>query len=190
MWDIILSIMSYKALHVVRTNTFKYLNVFLSKMEQKRRIYELAAQGQNAQEIKRILNEEFGKHSYSLSNIYIYVKNYKLGIPLDAQKEKPGPKRDEQLVIRIHQVLENESFASTRYIADLLNESHITIWRYLVEEMHYVLKHTNWVPGFLTQCQIDERRDQAEALSNILKQSQHESFRNIITDDENPSFEK
>ena len=134
-------------------------------MEQNRRIYELAAQGQNAQEIKNVLNVEFGKHSHTISNIYIYVKNYKLGIPLEAQKEKPGPKRDEQLVIRIHQVLEKEPFASTRYIADMLNENHITIWRYLVEEMHYVFKHTNWVPHFFDAIsKKKERRDQAETL--------------------------
>lgn len=163
---------------------FKYLNVFLSKMEQKRRIYELAEQGLNTQEIKNMLNEEFGKHAYSISSVYLYLKNYKLGTPLKAQKGKPGPKPDEQLIIRITQILDAEPFATTRSIADKLHESKTTIWRYLVNEMNYTYKATNWVPHFLTDCQKEERIKQAESLSNILKQCHHESFRNILTGDE------
>ena len=113
--------MNIKSVHVLWTNTFKYLNVFLSKMEQKRRIYEPTEHGLKAQEIKSMLNEEFGKHAYSISNVYVYVKNYKLGISLEAQKGKPGPKHDEQLIIRITQILDEEPFASTRSIADKLH---------------------------------------------------------------------
>lgn len=109
---------------------------FFIKMKQKRFIFEKANEGQKPKEIQIHLNEQFGKEAYSKTTVYKWAARAKLGFDVESEAEPPGPKPDEQLRVRILEVLEDKPFSSLRSIAADLNEDKSTIYRYLPKYLH------------------------------------------------------
>ena len=96
----------------------------------------------------------------------------------------PGPKVDEQLLIRIQQAFEEQPYASIREIADNLHESISTVWRYVTQRLGRVFKASRWVPHLLTEEQKLKRVHDSQALYEVLIQCQSRQFRNILTGDQ------
>ena len=105
-------------------------------MKQRNTILELAKKGLSASQIKQHLDEQFGKEAYSLKTIYKWKNSLLFESSSDEEKVMPGPKVDEQLLIKIQQVFEEQQYASIREIADNLNESISTVWRYVTHTTH------------------------------------------------------
>ena len=91
---------------------------------------------------------------------------------------------NEQLCVRIEQVLDEKPFSSLRSIGDELNENNVIIYRYLTKYLHKIYKHSKWVPHSLSLAQKKNRMEQSKELSQILKASKHYGFRNILTGDQ------
>ena len=143
-----------------------------------------AEKGLSADSIKCLCKEHFGKQAFSSKTIYKWISMYKLGVPLNEERGKPGPKPDEQLLTRIQELLEEEPFISVRQIAQQLNEAPTTIHRYLTVFLGRQYKVTKWIPHLLTSAQKEERVRLSNSLHTILQRSQRKGWYNIITGDE------
>ena len=96
-------------------------------MKQVSEIKKLSSQQLNASQIKIKLNEMFGQQAFSLPTIYKYMNEEKFQFNSSLEKDKPGRKPDEQLIVRIQQILEDEPFSSVRGIAWHLKENPSTL---------------------------------------------------------------
>ena len=153
-------------------------------MDQREKIIQLTQAGLSPKDIQEQLKDEYGKHAYGISAIYKWHARAITGHTDITKHEKPGFGRDEQLLVRIEQVLHDEPYASVRKIAHILGETPSIIWRYMTEELHFQFKAARWVPHSLTNEQKNERIEKAKELYDILTQARHETFANIITGDE------
>ena len=153
-------------------------------MKQKRMIFELTEEGKKEKEIAIILHEQFGAEAYSRKTIYKWMAQARLGFGPEEEKNKPGPKLDEQLLLRIQEKLKESPFLSTRQLAEELNESPATVWRYLTIHLNLKYKLTRWIPHILNDYQKDKRITECIYLGTILKTSEKKIFYNIITGDE------
>lgn len=153
-------------------------------MKQRNFICKLANEGEKPKNIEELLQRRFGEEALKRSEVYRWAGLAKLGYDPNYEKEKPGPKPDEQLLKRIEEILDEEPFASLHYIAELLNENTTIIYRYLTQFLHKVYKSSRWLPHELTQQQKLKRVSELKSLHSILQSSKHESFRNIITGDQ------
>ena len=121
-----------------------YVYYKISKMEMREMIFNLHKKGTSPKEIEKILKEEFGKHAYNLSTIYYWIAKAKVGIE-DVQDEvRPGRPIDDQLLIRIREVLEEQPFSSINYIANTLKSSKATIFRYVTKQLGMIYKHSRY----------------------------------------------
>ena len=98
-------------------------------MNQRDTIIKFTKEVHSEKEIEEYLKIQFGLQAYSRKTIYKQFNLTKLGKE-NGPNEKPGPKADDQLICRITQVLDEFPYASTRQIADILNEKESTIYRY------------------------------------------------------------
>lgn len=152
-------------------------------MNQRDFIIKLAKEGHDEKEIEEQLKIMFGQQAYKHTAIYKWMALTSLGKE-DAPKEKPGPKPDEQLILRISQILLEYPFASIREIAEDLKESPSIIYRYLTSELGRVFKFSRWLPHSLSEPQKFERMVQSSLLLNVLESCKKQSWRNIITGDQ------
>lgn len=152
-------------------------------MKQREVIIEMAKNGRDVEEIERHLHFMFGQQAYTKKTIYKWMALVKIGKE-DAPKEKPGPKPDEQLIVRISEILESNHFASTRQIADELKEPPAKVWRYLTTEMGRIYKHSRWLPHSLTELQKCHRVVITKSLLNVLESSQLQGWCDIVTGDQ------
>lgn len=118
-------------------------------MKQRKFIFDLAQKGKKPMEIENLLKEQFGKEAFHKTAIYKWSKNANLGFDLENEREPPGPKPDEQLCIRILQILEEEPFSSLCSIANELNEENSTIYRYLTKYLGKEYRVSKWIPHSL-----------------------------------------
>ena len=153
-------------------------------MKQRNYICKLANEGKKPKNIEELLQKCFGEEELKRSEVYRLAGLARFGYDPNYKKETPGSKPDEQLLKRIKEILDEEPFASLRYIAELLNENMTIIYRYLTQFLHKVYKPSKWLPHELTQQQKLKRVSELKSLHSILQSSKHESFRNIITGDQ------
>lgn len=153
-------------------------------MKQREYIFNLTKDGKSPGEIQDFLHEQFRKQSLSRTTVYKWAGQAKLGFSITNEREHPGPKPDEILCLRIQQILEEKPYSSLRSIGDELNETNVTIYRYMTKYLHKVFKASKWVPHSLNLDQKKKRVEQSKALAEILIASKHESFRNVITGDQ------
>ena len=152
-------------------------------MDQRERIYELTRDGYEADQIEQQLQIEFGMQAYCTKIVYKWMARCKLGFEFDEKHEKPDPKLDDQLLTRIIQIIDDQPFSSTRYIAQLLNEDNSTIWRYLTKNLGLVYKQSKWLPHVLNCEQKLNRQRLSNELSSILKTCQRQGWYNLMTGD-------
>ena len=153
-------------------------------MNQKDFIISLAQEGLSFTEIQNKANEEYGRHAFKRSYIYKLMQEVKLGVTHEEEGDKPGRKPDEQLLIRIVQVLEEKPYFTVRRIADKLKENPSTIYRYLTQYLGMVYKFTKWIPHLLNSEQKQKRVEEAKALLLVLRSCKKMGWHNIITGDE------
>lgn len=153
-------------------------------MKQRKFIFDLAQNGKKPMEIENLLKEQFGKEAFHKTAIYKWSNYAKIGLDLENEREPPGPKPDEQLCIRILQILEEEPFSSLRSIADILNEENSTIYRYLTKYLGKEYRVSKWIPHSLDNAQKRNRVETTKELLKILNASKHEGFKNIVTGDQ------
>ena len=120
---------------------------------QKEVIRKCAEEGQSFDEIQNELQIQFGQQAYKRSNIYKYMKAVKLGCFEAEDSLYNGKRIDEQLLTRIQQEIEEGQIFSVRSLARKLNTNPTIIYRYLREELHYIYKHTKWIPHSLNSLQ-------------------------------------
>ena len=156
-------------------------------MSQKDIIINLYKQGCNHQQISDILKMKFGESTYKPSTIYKWMKEAKFNLPLANRRldeEEAKNAIDEQLLLRIQQILEDEPFSSIRSIASVLNAPKSTIHRYMTVHLKLVYRHTRWLPHFLNNDQKNVRIQKCKKLLSIINSCKHYSFRNLITGDQ------
>ena len=105
-------------------------------------IVEMHEKQATPEQIKNELDIQFGLHAYSISTVYRKVGLLKCGKNILEDEERPGRSIDEQLLYRIDQIIEDEPFASIRYIANILNSPESTVYRYVIMYLHKIYKHT------------------------------------------------
>ena len=154
------------------------------QMSQKERIQTLAREGHKAGEIEGILKIEYGLHAYKLSTIYKWVADTKFSSSAHEKKGTPGRKPDEQLLVRIQDVLEEMPFASTRVIADKLHIWQSKAYRYLTQYLGLVYKLSYWVPHSLSDEQKIMRQEQTNELLTVLKTCERNTWHSIVTGDQ------
>lgn len=153
-------------------------------MKQRKFIFDQAQNGKNPKEIENLLKEQFGKEAFHKTTIYKWFNYSKLGFDLENERERPGPKPDEQLCTRIQQIIEEEPFSSLRSIADELNEENSTIYRYLTKYLNREYRSSKWIPHSLNDALKANRIETLKELLKILNLSKHESFKNLVTGDQ------
>ena len=154
------------------------------KIDQPRRIKELAITGQKANDIELILKKEYGEHAYKSSAIYKWIATTKFPEEALMNKDTPGRKPDEQLIVRIREELNIMPFASTRVIAENLNIWHSTAYRYLTLYLGLEYKKTRWVPHSLSNEQKLQRVNDSKELLSILERAKKQGWRTILTGDQ------
>ena len=156
-------------------------------MNQKEMIIDFYKNGLDHEQISELLQIKFGESAYKSSTIYKWMKEAKLNLPLAKQtlsEKKEKISYDEQLLKRIQEILKEEPFSSIRSIASKINAPKSTVYRYMKDHLHYVYRHTRWLPHFLTNQQKLKRVKDCEILLGIINSSKHNSYRNIITGDQ------
>lgn len=91
---------------------------------------------------------------------------------------------DEMLCLRIQQILEEKPYSSLRSIGDELNETNVTIYRYMTKYLHKILKASKWGPHSLKLDEKKKGEEQSKALAGIFIASKHKSFCNVLTGDQ------
>ena len=156
-------------------------------MNQKEMIIDFYKDGLDHEQISELLQIKFGESAYKSSTIYKWMKEAKQNLPLAKQtlsEKKEKISYDEQLLKRIQEILKEEPFSSIRSIASKINAPKSTVYRYMKDHLHYVYRHTRWLPHFLTNQQKLKRVKDCEILLGIINSSKHNSYRNIITGDQ------
>ena len=92
------------------------------------------------------MHKQFGLHAYKRSTIYKYIQEVKLECFEPEESSYNGERIDEQLLTRIQQEIGQDKYFSVRSLAQKLNVNPHIIHRYLTQELHYVYKHSKWVP--------------------------------------------
>ena len=151
---------------------------------QKEYIFKLTNEGKRPAEIQQLLQQRFGQEAFHRTTVYKWSAQARIGVDINDKGEQRGNKPDEQLLIRIQQILDDEPFSSTRSIAHTLNENNMIIYRYMTIYLKKVFRLSRWVPHFLDQSQKQNRVVKTKALSDILKKCRHDSFHSIITGDQ------
>ena len=113
------------------------------------------------QDIEEQLKVEYGTHAYNISTLYKWHSRTITGRTDPQERERPGIQRDEQLLVRIAQVLEAEPYASVRNIAHNLGETPSIVWRYTTQELHLQYKTSRLIPHTLTNDQ--KKREDGES---------------------------
>ena len=153
-------------------------------MQQRKLIVEMYEKDASPEQIKNELDIQFGLHAYSISTVYRKIDLLKCGVNILDNEDRPGRPIDEQLLARIDQIIEEEPFSSIRYIANILNSSESTVYRYVTMYLHKIYKHTRWVPHMLSPEQKMRRVNDLKLLKDILISSQKAKWYNIITGDQ------
>jgi len=142
-------------------------------MEQREKLIELSKSGLSPKEIQEQLKDEYGKHAYSISAIYKWHSRTVTGHTDSKERDKPGKKPDEQLLVRIEQELEAEPFTLVRMISHKLGETPSIVWRYMTQELKLVFKTSRWVPHMLTNEQKKKKgwKNQKHFMTSFYKQN-------------------
>lgn len=140
--------------------------------------------GLNVKEIKIKLDEQFGKSALCTKSVYNWYNSFKLGFESIEDDERSGRPHDEQLSIQISHILEEEPYASIRYIAGKVGSNPATVYRHVTIYLSRIYMHSKYVPHNLNALQKVERVEKCTQLLNILSQSKEINFINILTGDE------
>ena len=138
-------------------------------MNKREYIFELTKNGKKPNEIQQLLQQRFGEEAFNRTTVYKWSTQARIGINIENENERPGRKPDDQLLIRIQQILEEMPYSSTRSITDILNENNNIVYRYLTLYLGKIYKASRWVPHFLNLTQKQNRVNETKKLSNILK---------------------
>ena len=109
-------------------------------------------------EIEKKLDEQFGKQALKKTAIYGWMQKAKLGLPMSKDSSHTGNPIDEQLLITIQKTIRINEYFSVRSLADKLHCHPNLISRYLTEELHFVFKHTRYIPHSLNFAQKKKGR--------------------------------
>ena len=125
-----------------------------------------------AKELHAHLVEIFGDDApgYSTLTDHLRKPSWK-GRPATEPKKR-GPPIDEGLAEAIRDLLSKEPKLSANQVAERLGRAPSTIKSYLHNVLHFEFKKTRWVPHFLTNDQLENRRTQSIALLSILKEQE------------------
>ena len=120
----------------------------------------------------------------SYSTITKYIRNCKTSKTVN--KETPNVNFDEHKIIneKILYVLDEEPFASVRYIANTTGIPKSTVYYHLTNMLFYVSMHLKWVPHSLSEKQKIQRVTISKALIKILNSAKHNNYIYFVTGDE------
>ena len=104
------------------------------------------------------------------------------------QPKKRGRPIDESFAQRISDLLSTEPNLSANQVAERLGRPASTVKLYLHNVLHYQFKKTRWVPHFLTDEQLENRRAQSIELLRILQEQEKTDYRFLLTGDESWFF--
>ena len=140
--------------------------------------------GLNVKQIKIKLDEQFGNGALCTKSAYNWYNSFKLGFESIEDDERSGRPPDEQLSILISQILDEEPYASIKYIAGRVGSNPATVYRNVTIYLGRIYMHSKYVPHDLNALQKVERVKKCTQLLNILAQSKEINFINMLTGDE------
>jgi DNA-binding transcriptional ArsR family regulator len=89
------------------------------------------------------------------------------------------------LDIQILSSLEKHPFHSAYSLAEIVDVSHTTILNHLRDSFGMKLFHSHWIPNQLTEQLRASRIQKCQQLLPLLEMMEANTFRNILTGDEN-----
>ena len=133
--------------------------------------------------IHRKLVATYGRDAYTQDSVKRWAREYKHGRrdPSDVIKAGRPPS---DIVDSVFQVLREQPFSSTKYIACQLRVSRELVKRTLTESLGMRKFSLRWVPHVLGIDQKRERVTESQKLLEALKADAPNEFANIITGDE------
>ena len=137
----------------------------------------------NAKDIFAEMKSAYKGNTPGESTIYKWLKRFKEGretLDDDPRSGRPINNDENEAILRI---LEEQPFASSRYISDMLSIPKSTVCHKLVWQLNYRKLNFRWIPHELKQENKNKRVEMSKDILNILEG--HESnWCNITTGDE------
>lgn len=118
--------------------------------------------GKKPNEIELILQQHFDEEGFRRT-VYKWSPQARIGINIGNEKETTSRKPDEQLLIRIQQILEEMPYSSTCSIADILNENNNILYRYLTVYLGKIYKASKLFSHFLNSIQKQNRVNETKS---------------------------
>ena len=133
------------------------------------------------QEIQEVYGSE-GK-SVSLSTVKYWTREFSGGRESLVDEAREGRPRIPDLVERVRDTMEENTFISQKKLARALSVHPATIHRILVEDLNLIRVNYRWIPHTLSPTQKETRVTKAVGLLQELSECQR-SWCNVITGDE------
>jgi histone-lysine N-methyltransferase SETMAR len=139
-------------------------------------------------EIFLLLGEKYGEDALSLSQVYYWTREFRLGRRDVSDAPRSGRPPDEGIPWAIHSVLQADPLVSARAIARTLKLSVSTVLRHLTDNFQMKYRHLKWVPHRLTSEQKAKRAELAGSMLETLRRHRRTHFRFLYTGDESWMF--
>ena len=140
--------------------------------------------GMSAKDIHNDMKGTLGGNCISYSTVCKYLREKSFNSASSMNNNISNLNNDQNIDIRILEVLDKEPYASIRQIAKITGIPNTTVYRHLIEILGYQNKLLKWVPHILTVEIKKQRVDKSMQLLKILQSAKHRSFKYFVTGDE------
>jgi histone-lysine N-methyltransferase SETMAR len=140
--------------------------------------------GYSRQECNQKLHEIYGKESPSKPTIYAYYNALDSGTFSYLDAPPIGKSLANELIVKVAEVVAQNPYLSLRKIADVFDSNKDTVRNILINVFYYKKRYCKWVPHTLRQSQKEMRISVASKMLSILRNSEKDSFKNVLTGDE------
>lgn len=135
-------------------------------------------------QIKKELDEAYGKDAMSKTQMYYWISEIRSGRADLNNIQSPGRPLTEGLDEKILHCLKKEPYASVKRLAEICGHHPQTIRNCLINSMGYKKYNFQWVPHMLTDEMKKRRVSCSKSMLQELRTFQKEGFHHIITGDE------
>ena len=165
-------------------NTLNVRKKFKIELDQKSIAIFLHLQGKNKKTIFTEMKLALQDKCISYSTITKYIRSYKTFKTVEYEESTPNFHDLKIVNEKILNVLDEEPFASVRYIARTTGIPKSTVFYHLTNLLSFKSMNLRWVPHNLTEQQKIQRVTISKALIKILRSAKHHSYIYFVTGDE------
>ena len=156
----------------------------MSKLDQRVITKFLFEDGLPPDQIHLKLVQHFGEQAYAISTIKKWITKFRWGKDDYEDEHRAGRPKDDQIELKIREIIDENSFFACRSIALKLGVSDWLVRSRLHGSIGMKCMNLKYVPNFLTQEQKRTRVNFAKQMLYILEKHVSSHFKYILTGNE------